>query len=228
MRRSKEVFSNLVTLREKLERDQQEDDFTELLAVQHEALTELEAQRKEEQEEENWYTKAAAAVQNAIQRYRVIYDEKKRATTQTSLDHFFKRVDRIESSKEPEPVPSTSGVSESAACPLSPIADDLILQLYHLPPPLPPPVSNSSCLFTRCQPLYASCCTVLLYFSRSWTRSPSESFPTVKLQDRHTWLEVPQSPAGSMEWEGAVRTAGGFLSNHSPPQTPRTLGVSVF
>ena len=40
-----------------------------------------------------------------------------------------------------------------------------ILQLYHLPPPLPPPVSNSSCLFTRCQPLYASCCTVLLYFS---------------------------------------------------------------
>ena len=44
-----------------------------------------------------------------------------------------------------------------------------ILQLYHLPPPLPPPVSNSSCLFTRCQPLYASSCTVLLYFSRYCT-----------------------------------------------------------
>ena len=41
-----------------------------------------------------------------------------------------------------------------------------ILQLYHLPPPLPPPASNSSCLFRRCQPLYASPCTVLLYFSR--------------------------------------------------------------
>ena len=41
-----------------------------------------------------------------------------------------------------------------------------ILQLYHLPPPLPPPVGNSSCLFTWCQPLYASCCTVLLYFSK--------------------------------------------------------------
>ena len=40
-----------------------------------------------------------------------------------------------------------------------------ILQLYPLPPPLPPPVSNSSCLFTWCQPLYASCCTVLLYSS---------------------------------------------------------------
>ena len=44
-----------------------------------------------------------------------------------------------------------------------------ILQLYRLPPPLPPPVSNSSCLFTQCQPLYASCCAVLLYFSRYCT-----------------------------------------------------------
>ncbi|XP_059778263.1 tigger transposable element-derived protein 1-like [Balaenoptera ricei] len=110
-----------------------------------------------------WYTKVAAAIQNAIQCYRVIYDEKKRATTQTSLDHFFKRVDRIESSKEPEPVPSGSGVSEIAACPPSPIADDP--SALSSPPPLPPPVSNSSCLFTRCQPLDASCCTVLLYFS---------------------------------------------------------------
>ena len=44
-----------------------------------------------------------------------------------------------------------------------------IPQLYHLPPPLPLPVSNSSCLFTRCQPLYASCCAVLLYFTRYCT-----------------------------------------------------------
>ena len=34
------------------------------------------------------------------------------------------------------------------------------LQLCHLPPPLPPPGSVSSCLFTRCQPLYASCSIV--------------------------------------------------------------------
>ena len=59
------------------------------------------------------YTEAAAAIQNAIQYYSAIYDEKKikinfKATTQTSLDHFFKRVDRTESSKESEPVPSTS------------------------------------------------------------------------------------------------------------------------
>ena len=82
------------------------------------------------------YTKVATAVKNAIQCYHVIYDEKKRATTQTSLDHFFKRVDRIECSKEPEPVPSVSGVSESAACPPSPIADD--------PSALPSPTSSPS------------------------------------------------------------------------------------
>ena len=42
----------------------------------------------------------------------------------------------------------------------------MTLQLYHFLPPIFPPVSNSSCLYTSCQPLYASCCTVLLYFSR--------------------------------------------------------------
>ena len=83
-----------------------------------------------------WYMKVAAAIQNAIQCYCVIYDEKKRATTQTSLDHFFQWVDRIESSKEPEPEPSTSGVSEIAACPPSPTADD--------PSALPSPTSSHS------------------------------------------------------------------------------------
>ena len=41
----------------------------------------------------------------------------------------------------------------------------MILQLYHLPPPLPPLVNNSSCLFTWWEPLCASCCTVLIHFS---------------------------------------------------------------
>lgn len=35
-----------------------------------------------------------------------------------------------------------------------------ILQLYHLPPPTSLPGSNSSCLFTQCLSLYASCCTL--------------------------------------------------------------------
>ena len=49
---SKEGFSNLMTLSEKLKLNLQEDDFTELLAVQHEELTneelmELKAQKNE-------------------------------------------------------------------------------------------------------------------------------------------------------------------------------------
>ena len=111
------------------------------------------------------HTKIAAAFQNTIQCYRVIYDEKKRATTQTSLDCFFKRVNRIESSKEPEPVPSMSGESENAACPPPPVADGPSALL--LPPPPPPPISNFSCCSLNaraCMP--AACCTVLLYFSR--------------------------------------------------------------
>ena len=57
-------------------------------------------------------------------------------------------------------MPSTSGVSDSAARPRL-----LLLtthHLYHLRPPLPTPVSGSSCLLTGCQPLCARCCPGLL------------------------------------------------------------------
>ena len=64
-----------------------------------------------------WYTKVAAAIQNPVQHYSVIYDDKIRATTYTSLDHLLKRVDRMESSKKTEPAPSAPGVSEIATCP---------------------------------------------------------------------------------------------------------------
>ena len=47
-----------------------------------------------------------------------------------------KRVDRIESSKEPKLLPSVSGVSDIAACPPPPIADD--------PSALPSPNSSHS------------------------------------------------------------------------------------
>ena len=83
-----------------------------------------------------WYTMVAAIVQNAIQCYRVIYEEKKELLPRHHWIILFKRVDRIESSKEPEPVPSTSSVSEIAACPPSPIADD--------PSALPSPTSVPS------------------------------------------------------------------------------------
>ena len=73
---------------------------------------------------------------------------------------FHRREHASGSSKELEAVPSVSGVSDIVACPLSPVADG--------PSALPSPVSNSW-LFTRCQPLCASCCTMLLYFSRCYT-----------------------------------------------------------
>ena len=73
----------------------------------------------------------------------------------------FKRAGRIESSKEPEPVPSTSGLSEIAVCPPSPIADNPLASPS--PPPLPPPVSNYSCLFIQCHLCVPA---VVLYFSR--------------------------------------------------------------
>ena len=63
---------------------------------------------------------------------------KKRAIIQTSLAHFFRRVDRTESSKESEPVTSASGVNEITACPPSPIADDPSA----LPFPTPSPSSR--------------------------------------------------------------------------------------
>ena len=85
-----------------------------------EALLVFEAQKPNLEQ----YMKVAATIQNATQCSGVIYDEKQKVNTQTSLDCSFKRVDIIESSKEPEPVASTSGMSEVAVCPLSPIAND--------------------------------------------------------------------------------------------------------
>ena len=80
----------------------------------------------------------------------------------TPLDCFFRRVDRIESSKEPEPVPSQSGVSDIAACPPSPIAD------YPSALPSPSPLPLQSGALPACS-LDASPCMpviVLQYFSR--------------------------------------------------------------
>ena len=79
---------------------------------------------------------------------------------------FFKRVDRIESSKKPEPVPQSSGVSETAVCPLSPVADDP--QLHH-----PPPHSRQQLFLPACSldaspcmpaavPYFSTYCTVTL------------------------------------------------------------------
>ena len=70
------------------------------------------------------YMKVVAAVQNAVWCYHIIMMRKKEPQPRHRWIIFLKRVDRIESSKEPEPVSSTSGLSEIAACPPSPGADD--------------------------------------------------------------------------------------------------------
>ena len=80
--------------------------------------------------------KVAAAVQNAVQCYSVIHDEEKKSHHTDITGSFFRRVDRIESSKEPEPVPSAAGGSDIAACPPSCIADN--------PSALPSPTSAPS------------------------------------------------------------------------------------
>ena len=83
-----------------------------------------------------WYMKDATVVQKAVCTIMSSMKGGGNTATQTSLDHFFKRVDRLESSKEPEPVPSVSGVNDVAACPLSPVAED--------PSDLPSPTSSPS------------------------------------------------------------------------------------
>ena len=64
-------------------------------------------------------------------------------------------------------VPSISSMSEIEAHP--PLLVVWTLHLHHLPPRLPPPVRDSSCLFTRCQSQYASCYTAQQDFSRCCT-----------------------------------------------------------
>ena len=104
--------------------------------------------------------KTAAALQNANHRYCVNCDENaRRATIQTSLGRFFKRVHRIESSQKPGPVPQSSGMSETAVCSVScrwrPFSSTLS------------PSSPSSCQQLFASSLDASPCTpaVVPYFS---------------------------------------------------------------
>ena len=67
---------------------------------------------------------------------------------------FFKRIDRIELSQEPEPVLSVSGVSEIASCPPSPT-----LHLYHRPPPIPP----GACSLDASPYMQLLYCTIVLF-----------------------------------------------------------------
>lgn len=56
----------------------------------------------------------------------------------------------------------------------------------------------------------------------------SEFFPIVKLQDCHTGLAVPWSPAGSVQWAEPVRVAGGCpVQPQSSPEPEAWEGPGV-
>ena len=112
------------------------------------------------------------------------------------------------SNKEPGPAPSTWGMRETAACRPSPAGT--ILQFHHLPPPLPPLGSNASSLFTWGQPLYASYCTVLLYFAGEANGNPLQ----------YSCLE---NPRGRGAWQATVHgvtRVGHDLVTKPPPPPP--------
>ena len=120
--------------------------------------------------------------------------KKKKEATWASLGSFLKRVDRTESSQSLCPQ-CQEWVKLQLALHLLLL---MILQLYQLPPLLPPSVSNSSCLFTPCQSLCARCCT---YYSsalstggcdRLTKRSVAErNYPTSEVRGRgRNWTEL--------------------------------------
>ena len=63
---------------------QGEQEIARRVSLSEESLLAFEAQNLNIEQ----YTQEAQAVQNAMQCYRVVYDENKRAMTQTSLGHF--------------------------------------------------------------------------------------------------------------------------------------------
>ena len=91
-------------------------------------------------------------------------EKKKKATTKTALDCFFSGGWRELNPQGTRSYAINVRHEGTATCPLSPIADDP--SALPSPPPQASPVSNSSCLFTRCLPLRASPCILLLYFLR--------------------------------------------------------------
>ena len=86
----------------------------------------------------------------------------------------------------------------------------MILQLYHLPPPHSPLISNSSCLFTPCQPLCVSCCTVPLYFSRyvsvPWTVTCQAPL-SMGFSRQEYWSGLPFPSPGDLHHPGIKSTS---------------------
>ncbi|KAK4309194.1 hypothetical protein Pmani_010858 [Petrolisthes manimaculis] len=102
-------------------------------ALVEEAMALLESQDPNEER----HVKVSSAVSDALKCYQVIYDEKKKAVTQSSIHRFFKRVDKHET-QVPSTSQSVSSTSEPVPLqvPSSPITDD--------PSPISSPPSSPS------------------------------------------------------------------------------------
>ena len=122
---------------------------------------------------------------------------------------------RSGSNKEPGPAPSTWGMRETAACPPSPAGT--ILQLHHLPPPLPPLGSDASCLFTWpapvCQLLY--CATILCW------RRKQQPTPVLSPGESHG----QRCLAGYSPWDGKSQTR---LSDQTTTTTTTILSKALY
>ena len=101
----------------------------------------------------------------------------------------------------------------------------MILQLYHLSPCLPPPVSNSSCLFTQCQPVHASCCTIYYCISHSTVQFSSVTQTCLTLCDPMNCSmpglpvhhQLPESTQTHVHWVGDAIQPSYPLLSPSPP-----------
>ena len=144
--------------------------------------------------------KVEAAIQNAFQWYCVIYDEKKRDTSRTSLDHFSNRDDRIKSSKESEPVPSmVSKYKISAFClycwwSFSSTISHLVSLLQSVTP------LAFSLNASLCMPAVVLYTTVFLTVLFSSVQSL-----------RHVWLFV-------IPWTAACQASLSITNSQSPPK----------
>ena len=90
------------------------------------------------------------------------------------------------------------GMSEIAACPPSLTTDDS--SALPFPTSSPSWVTDSSCLFTRCQPLYANCCSVLLHFSRLYQVVLVVKNPSASAGDTGSIHGLGRSPGGGKSY----------------------------
>ena len=113
------------------------------------------------------YLKVAAAVQNAAQYHHVTYDKKKQSFCIDITGSFFSR-GWIELNPARNQTCAIN-VRHEWDCSLPSVSCCWQSFTSTIGQPLPAPVSNTSCLFSRCQPVCQLLYCIPLYFSRYCT-----------------------------------------------------------